>query len=126
MGEKSNLTSFKLYSIENGEYHEVGELNEPLPIFEPGSPVDKSSVMTINPTEEITITFHQSWWQRWKMKRAFRKIFGRKVFKELRNPFKVKCSVCGRKFNYKKRGYRVHRSDGTDGYACSDRCLHKC
>lgn len=83
MGEKSNLTSFKLYSVENGEYHEVGELKEPLPTFEPGSPVDKSSVMTIKPTEEITITFRQSWWQRWKMKRAFRKIFGRKLLREL-------------------------------------------
>lgn len=84
MGEKIDLTSFKLYSVENGEYHEVGELTEPTPVFEPGSPVDNSSTLTINPAEEITVTFHQSWRQRWKMKRAFRKIFGRKVFNELR------------------------------------------
>ena len=83
MGEKANITGFKLYSIENGEYHEVGELTEPIPVFEPGSPVDNSSTLTINPTEEITITFHLSWWQRWKAKRAFRKIFGRKLLREL-------------------------------------------
>lgn len=85
MGEDVTLLCFKMYIVGNdGQYNEVGELKEPLPSFEPGSPADKSPVMTINSHEEIVITTHQTWWQRYKTRRAFRKIFGRKLLRELR------------------------------------------
>ena len=85
MGEDVTLSLFKMYIVGNdGQYSEVGELKEPLPSFEPEPSTDKSSVMTINPHEEIVITVHQTWWQRHKTKRAFRKIFGRKLLRELR------------------------------------------
>ena len=85
MGEDVTLSLFKMYIVGNdGQYSEVGELKEPLPSFEPEPSTDKSSVMTINPHEEIVITVHQTWCQRHKTKRAFRKIFGRKLLRELR------------------------------------------
>ena len=119
MGENVTLSIFKMYIVGNdGQHHEVGELKE-LPLTE--APSDPSPVIKLNSAAEVSFTVHQTRRQMRKTKRAFRKIFGRK----LRKPFKVECSVCGRRFNYKKRGFRYYKGDGTNGYACSLKCLHK-
>lgn len=74
---------FDLYFADDeGNPHKVCDVKEIS--FDPIEGSDKNFSVTIREPEEVTITGRMNWWNRWKMKRMLRKLFGRKALREAR------------------------------------------
>lgn len=85
--KNANNANFDLYLVDDsGNPHKVCDVKEIS--FDPVEGSNDNFVVTIREPEEVTVTGHVNWWNRWKIKRMFRKVFGRKTLREARKAAK--------------------------------------